>query len=170
MPNLPLARIEKHISLSGLKRPTGARPGQRRVLARSYLKGEHVTVVGLGKSGRAAAKVALLAGARVTGFDANSKLRPLEADAETAPLARSGAGLRTVLGPQEDLALLRGCTRVVVSPGVPLDRPFLSAAREVGSAMRRCIAQSLRLGAPSQTRRSIQRRRASPLTRNWVSP
>ena len=54
------------------------------------LTGETVVVVGLGASGRAAARLALARGAHVVGVDANAAAQALEADPRVAALAAAG--------------------------------------------------------------------------------
>jgi UDP-N-acetylmuramoylalanine--D-glutamate ligase len=85
------------------------------------LVGRPVTVVGLARSGVAAARLLAAAGAEVRGTDAKpvATLGP-----DVADLA--AAGVRLVDGPAafDDAAL------VVVSPGVPLDGAQLAPARE----------------------------------------
>src|SRR6059036_3288352 len=80
----------------------------------------HVTVVGLAKSGIAAARLLAAAGAEVCGTDAKpvASLGP-----EVAALAT--AGVRLIDGP----AAFDGVELVVVSPGVPLDGAQLAPAR-----------------------------------------
>src|SRR5437773_478010 len=80
----------------------------------------HVTVVGLAKSGIAAARLLAAAGADVCGTDAKpvASLGP-----EVAALAT--AGVRLIDGP----AAFDGVELVVVSPGVPLDGAQLVPAR-----------------------------------------
>jgi len=80
----------------------------------------HVTVVGLAKSGIAAARLLAAAGADVCGTDAKpvASLGP-----EVAALAT--AGVRLIDGP----AAFDGVELVVVSPGVPLDGAQLAPAR-----------------------------------------
>src|SRR5256712_11165546 len=90
---------------------------------RGYLAtgaGRHVTVVGLAKSGIAAAGLLAAAGADVCGTDAKPApgLGP-----EVAALAT--AGVRLVDGP----AAFDGVELFVVSPGVPLDGAQLAPAR-----------------------------------------
>src|SRR2546428_5800385 len=84
------------------------------------LAGRHVTVVGLAKSGIAAARLLAAAGADVCGTDAKpvASLGP-----EVAALAT--AGVRLIDGP----AAFDGVELVVVSPGVPLDGAQLAPAR-----------------------------------------
>src|SRR5947207_10604811 len=88
------------------------------------LAGRRATVVGLAKSGIAAARLLRAAGAEVTGADA----KPLEALGREA-LALREAGVRLVTG---GAAAAEGATLVVVSPGVPLDAPQLAPARARG--------------------------------------
>jgi UDP-N-acetylmuramoylalanine--D-glutamate ligase len=88
------------------------------------LTGAKVTVVGLARSGLAAARLCLREGARVTVTDRR----------DAAALGRALAGLegaRPVLG-GHDLADFEGADLVVVSPGVPLANPELRAARARG--------------------------------------
>ncbi|MFP3939720.1 MAG: Mur ligase family protein, partial [Thermoanaerobaculia bacterium] len=82
-------------------------------------------VYGLGLSGRAASRLLLALGARVVGVDA----RPAEA-LDLGDLAgQAGFELRAGGEPGE---LPAGIDAVVVSPGVPLDRPLLADARRLG--------------------------------------
>lgn len=90
---------------------------------REDLRGQSVAVVGLGKSGRAATRLALARGASVLAIDQNEMLGPLEQD----PLFDKHAAMRTFLGPI-DRELLTDADMVVVSPGIPLDNyglPYL---------------------------------------------
>ncbi|HEX9051236.1 MAG TPA: UDP-N-acetylmuramoyl-L-alanine--D-glutamate ligase [Anaeromyxobacter sp.] len=90
------------------------------------LKGKKVTVVGLAKSGVAAARLAAREGARVTVTD-----RRPEAELG-APLATLGdAAARRVLG-RHDAADFEGADLVVASPGVPIAVPEIAAARARG--------------------------------------
>ena len=93
---------------------------------RAYLEalaGRRVTVVGLARSGVAAARLLHAAGARVTGTDA----RPVAAlGREAAGLA--ALGVRLCAGP-DAAGAFDGAELVVVSPGVPLDGPQLAAPR-----------------------------------------
>ena len=87
------------------------------------LAGRRVTVVGLAKSGIAAARLLHEAGAVVTAADA----KPIEALGREAAALRD-LGVRFVTGvPEADAAAL-----IVVSPGVPLDSPQLAPARARG--------------------------------------
>jgi UDP-N-acetylmuramoylalanine--D-glutamate ligase len=84
------------------------------------LAGRRVTVVGLAKSGIAAARLLAAAGAIVRGTDA----KPV-ASLGAAVAALGGAGVRLVDGP----AAFDGVDLVVVSPGVPIDGEQLAPAR-----------------------------------------
>src|SRR5881397_639093 len=91
---------------------------------RHSLAGRRVTVFGLAKSGVAAARLLRAVGADVVGTDA----KPL------AALGREGAalaelGVRLVTGPGDPTQAFAGAELVVVSPGVPLDAPPLTAVR-----------------------------------------
>jgi len=86
------------------------------------LAGRPVTVVGLAKSGLAAARLLHAAGAQVTAADA----KPLEALGREAAALRD-LGVRFVTGAAGAEAEL-----IVVSPGVPLDSPQLAPARARG--------------------------------------
>ena len=88
--------------------------------------GRRVTVVGLARSGIAAARLLHEAGAQVTGVDAKS----LEALGREA-LALRDAGVRIVAGGL-DTSAFAGAVLVVVSPGVPLESPQLTPARAAG--------------------------------------
>ncbi len=91
------------------------------------LKGKKVTVVGLARSGVAAARLCVREGALVTVTDA----RP--AATLEAALAEVGGGpaVRRVLGGHDERDFT-GADLVVVSPGVPLWLPQLLAARQAG--------------------------------------
>ncbi|XP_059427972.1 uncharacterized protein LOC132161797 isoform X1 [Corylus avellana] len=91
------------------------------------LRGQSVAVVGLGKSGRAAARLALARGASVLAIDQNENLGLLEQD----PLFEKHSGLRTILG-NFDRQLFKDVDMVVVSPGVPLENYGLSSLLEAG--------------------------------------
>src|SRR5512142_2375168 len=90
------------------------------------LTGRKITVVGLAKSGAAAARLAAREGARVTVTD-----RRTEAELAGPLQALEGTGVRRVLG-GHDRADFEGADLVVTSPGVPLDVPELQAARARG--------------------------------------
>jgi UDP-N-acetylmuramoylalanine--D-glutamate ligase len=90
------------------------------------LSGKKVTVIGLAKSGLAAARLCLREGAIVTVTDRRTAEQLGDA---IAPLAETGA--RAVLG-GHDAADFEGADLVVVSPGVPMALPELQAARARG--------------------------------------
>ncbi len=88
------------------------------------LAGRRVTVFGLAKSGVAAARLLRAVGADVVGTDA----KPAAAlGREVAALAE--IGVRLVTGAADPMAAFAGAELVVVSPGVPLDAPPLTAVR-----------------------------------------
>jgi len=89
-------------------------------------RGERACVVGLGRSGLAAARLLLALGARVRALELSLTD---ETRAAWEPLARSGAELITGPHPPEALS---GCTLLVRSPGVPDEAPLLRAARASG--------------------------------------
>ncbi|KAK8368403.1 hypothetical protein V6Z11_A01G038500 [Gossypium hirsutum] len=90
---------------------------------RQDLKGRTVAVVGLGISGKAAARLALARGASVVGIDQDESLSSLEHDPSFMVL--NSTGFKTVLG-NFDWNLLNDADVVVVSPGVPLEKYGLS--------------------------------------------
>lgn len=83
-----------------------------------------VAVVGLGKSGKGAIKLLLERGVKVTAFDENTS-------SPDAP-ALTAQGVTVKLGPLSP-KLLAGHDFCVVSPGVPLAKPELAAARAEGA-------------------------------------
>src|SRR5438093_1021055 len=88
------------------------------------LAGRRVTVVGLARSGVAAARLLRTAGADVIGTD----VKPVAAlGREAAALA--DLGVRLLTGTGETAAAFAGTELVVVSPGIPLDGAQLAAAR-----------------------------------------
>ncbi len=90
------------------------------------LKGKKVTVVGLARSGVAAARLCLREGAAVTVTDARPAATLEEA------LAQLGSGaVRRVLGGHDERDFT-SADLVVVSPGVPLWLPHLRTARSAG--------------------------------------
>jgi UDP-N-acetylmuramoylalanine--D-glutamate ligase len=95
-------------------------------VARPELKGRKITVVGLARSGVAAARLAAREGAAVTVTD-----RRTEAELAAALAALEGAGVRRALG-GHDRADFEGADLVVTSPGVPPELPELQAARARG--------------------------------------
>ncbi|XP_020109781.1 uncharacterized protein LOC109725119 [Ananas comosus] len=87
------------------------------------LKDQRVAVIGLGASGRSAARLALARGASVLAVDKNEELVPLEDDPHFAGFDN----LQTILGRCDD-RLLSNADRVVVSPGVPIQEYGLSTS------------------------------------------
>ena len=82
------------------------------------LVGKRVAVLGLGRSGRAAAQLCAARGALVTGLDRSESVAPIE-------------GVRLELGPHRRETLLEA-DLVVASPGIPLTQPDLAAALAAG--------------------------------------
>lgn len=86
-------------------------------------------VVGLGKSGKAAARLLALKGFGVTAADDD----PAVAAAAVSSPEWAGVGESIETVRMEDAgAALAGCGALVVSPGVPLDHPLVEAARAKG--------------------------------------
>ncbi|KJH69214.1 UDP-N-acetylmuramoyl-L-alanine--D-glutamate ligase [Chromobacterium violaceum] len=85
----------------------------------------HVTVVGLGGSGLAAARYLAAHGARVRVADANPSAERL------AELERCLPGVEVMVGAFDD-ATFAGAELLVVSPGVPLANPAIAAFRRAG--------------------------------------
>jgi UDP-N-acetylmuramoylalanine--D-glutamate ligase len=84
------------------------------------LAGERIGVLGLARSGRGAARLALARGARVYASDAGSSAEMQEAAEEIRRLGgEADAGIH-------DLAKLAACDRIVLSPGIPPSAPILS--------------------------------------------
>jgi len=90
------------------------------------LKGRKITVVGLARSGVAAARLCAREGARVTVTDA----RP-EGLLEQARVGLADLNVRRVLGGHDERDFT-GADLLVVSPGVPMTIPHLAAARAAG--------------------------------------
>ena len=84
---------------------------------------KRAVVVGLGKSGLAAAELLMARGVQVTALD--EKADPQVAEG----LRRRGVTVREGAFPE---CFFEGADAVVVSPGVPLSRPELAAARAAG--------------------------------------
>ncbi len=95
-------------------------------MAAPELKGRKVTVVGLAKSGVAAARLCAREGAAVTVTD-----RRAAADLAGPLAALDGVPVRRALG-GHDPADFEGADLVVASPGVPLSIPELRVARARG--------------------------------------
>jgi UDP-N-acetylmuramoylalanine--D-glutamate ligase len=103
-----------------------AAPAPRGEAYRRWLAGQTVAVVGLARSGVAAARLIRRLGGRVLASDA-SPLDTLSPDARA--LAAQGCELWAGGHP---VAAFAGAGLVVVSPGVPLDLPALAGARTRG--------------------------------------
>lgn len=108
------------------------------------MRGQRVAVVGLGKSGIAAARLCLQRGADVLGIDQKSR-DSLSVDA----LALEKEGVRLRLAEDWD-ASLEGISLVVVSPGVP-EFPALLEASKTGTE----IISELELGVRSRQDRPL---------------
>jgi UDP-N-acetylmuramoylalanine--D-glutamate ligase len=109
-----------------------------------------VAVIGLGKSGVAAARLLAREGVRVYASDGSD--HPY---AGAAALALRGLpGVEVDLG-RHDLAKIRAAAAVVVSPGVPPDAPPLAAAREAGVEVVSELDLGFRAVAASEGLRSI---------------
>ena len=93
------------------------------------LRDRRVAVVGLGRSGVAAAVFCAARGATVIGCD-DQDLARVGRDGALAPLAEHAAVTLELGGLRE--ATLRGADLIVLSPGVPPTRPALIAARAAG--------------------------------------
>ncbi|MFM8551426.1 MAG: UDP-N-acetylmuramoyl-L-alanine--D-glutamate ligase [Nitrospiraceae bacterium] len=94
--------------------------------AEAEIKGKRVTVVGLARSGVAAARLLQAVGAQVTVADGK------EAAALAEPLSRLDRSAVTVLVGAGYEAALDGAELVVISPGVPFRLPALEAVRRRG--------------------------------------
>ena len=88
------------------------------------LSGQTFVVIGLGKSGIGAAKLLLRRGARVIALDENA--------AAASPIDDPRFELKAGAFPAE---FWKGATAVVVSPGVPLSKPELVAAKAAGAVI-----------------------------------
>ena len=86
------------------------------------LRGKRVLVVGLARSGKAAADALLAQGALVVGYDRDEAL-------DAGRLLELGVEVR--LGDEEE-TLLKGTELLVKSPGVPGETPLVARARERG--------------------------------------
>ena len=89
-------------------------------------KGKEVAVLGLGRSGIAAARLLLSRGIKVYASESDSGP---ELEKRTAPLGRAGASVQ--LG-GHDLMRIKRSGAVVVSPGIPPGVPPLETARKAG--------------------------------------
>ena len=89
--------------------------------------GSFVAIIGLGKSGVAAARLLAREGVRVYASDASD--HPYAGDAAEALRGVPWVDVETG---RHDLTKIRQAVGVVVSPGVPPDAPVLTAARHAG--------------------------------------
>jgi UDP-N-acetylmuramoylalanine--D-glutamate ligase len=89
-------------------------------------RGKEVAVLGLGRSGIAAARLLLSRGIKVYASEAD---HGPELEKRTAPLGRAGAAVQ--LG-GHDLMRIKRAAAVVVSPGIPPGVPPLETARKAG--------------------------------------
>ncbi len=101
-----------------------------------WFAGSKALVVGLARSGTAAARLLLSHGAEVTGAD---RRRAEDLGPDLEELRRRGASLHLA---STDPSLLAGKDLVVVSPGVPLDLPIFREAERRGIP----IAAEIELG------------------------
>jgi UDP-N-acetylmuramoylalanine--D-glutamate ligase len=90
------------------------------------LEGKPVVVVGLARSGIAAARLLARRGARVVATD-----RKPAAELEAEVVSLEAMGVTLELGGHDERAFT-GAALIVVSPGVPWDLPELAAARKAG--------------------------------------
>ena len=90
------------------------------------LDGKHISILGLGASGMAAARLALLKGGEVYVSDWRVEPSVVARGAELR-----GLGARVQLG-EHDLGSLAESDTVVVSPGIPPNAPVLQALRSLG--------------------------------------
>jgi UDP-N-acetylmuramoylalanine--D-glutamate ligase len=95
------------------------------VIARPPLPPGPLLVVGLARSGVAAARALRARGAEVIGCDARGIDAGIRAELEAAGVA--------VHAPSDGVELLAGSATVVKSPGVPQEAPVVVAARRVGT-------------------------------------
>ncbi|MCU0241069.1 MAG: UDP-N-acetylmuramoyl-L-alanine--D-glutamate ligase, partial [Vicinamibacteria bacterium] len=93
------------------------------------VRGKRVAVIGLARSGVAAATLLLDQGARVLAID-----RKAEAELDAAARALGERGAELVCGSHHP-ERLAAADLVVVSPGVPWDLPELDAARQAQVAV-----------------------------------
>jgi UDP-N-acetylmuramoylalanine--D-glutamate ligase len=87
------------------------------------LRGRRVLVVGLARSGKAAAELLAGLGARVVGYDRDERL-----DADPGVGRLRSLGVEVHLGAEED-TLLQGTDLLVKSPGVPGETRLVAGAR-----------------------------------------
>ncbi|HEY2351751.1 MAG TPA: UDP-N-acetylmuramoyl-L-alanine--D-glutamate ligase [Candidatus Acidoferrum sp.] len=90
------------------------------------LRGKHVLVIGLARTGVATARFCAEHGAAVTAMDAHS-----ESELSPEVLGLRGEGVKLELGGHPESSLLQQ-DLVIPSPGVPADAPLLQLARAKG--------------------------------------
>lgn len=95
-------------------------------MTKSARQDGEVAILGLGRSGTAAAKLLLADGMRVYVSDSSSTIGVNDMARQLGDL-----GAAVDVG-GHDLERIRGASRVVVSPGIPPSSPALAAAREAG--------------------------------------
>ncbi len=97
-------------------------------ISENYYKGRKVLIIGLARSGLAAANLLSTQGARVIVTDEKSR-REL-----TGNIKKLRKGIKTILGHQDSARiknLLPECDQVVISPGVPDDNPLVEKATKL---------------------------------------
>ncbi len=99
--------------------------------------GDHVAVLGLGRSGLAATGLLLRLGCRVRAFE-----QRVSDEVRTAWEPHREAGAELVAG-EPPAGALAGCRMLIRSPGVPSESPMLTEAKELGIPVR----SELNLGA-----------------------
>ena len=127
--------------MTGEQVEEGHMAGERGPAYRRWLAGRTTAVVGLARSGVAAARLIRRLGGRVLASDSGARE---SLSAEARDLEQLGCAL--FAGGHPDAAFA-GAELVVVSPGVPLELPALQAARARGvPADRRARARMARHG------------------------
>ena len=91
------------------------------------MKGKYVIVAGAGKSGIAATGLLIRNGARVTLYDENTEL---DKEAVLSDFVGSG-NVDIVVGELTD-ELLGKADLFVISPGIPVDAPFVEKVKKAG--------------------------------------
>lgn len=99
---------------------------------------QRVLVVGMARSGLAAAKLLARLGARVIANDTKDIIQLKAADEELSAVP----GIRVELG-RPAAQLLNECDMLVISPGIPADADFVNEARRMGKK----VTGELELGA-----------------------
>ena len=112
------------------------------------ITGKRVLVVGLARSGKAAAEALVERGAEVVGFDRDESV-------EVGRLLESGVEVH--LGREEEM-VLQGIDLVVKSPGVPGETALVSEARGLGIPVWSEIELGARLSEPHPRRDRHERK------------